>query len=84
VPRLRAGQPARHGLTGSLLRTDDARFRDLPGDSDPGTGGWERIFQERVPGARGRAHEIFPDASHFSQEDRGPELAARNIESAGA
>lgn len=29
---------------------------------------FETIFQERVPGARGRAHQTIPNAGHFLQE----------------
>ncbi|CAB4720734.1 unannotated protein [freshwater metagenome] len=43
-------------------------------DGDPATQGWERIFQERVPGARGRRHVTIGDAGHFLQEDAGAEL----------
>ena len=43
-------------------------------DSDPVTKGGERIFQERVPGAKGQPHAIIKDAGHFLQEDASPEL----------
>jgi len=29
---------------------------------------FETIFQERVPGAHGRAHQTIPNAGHFLQE----------------
>ncbi|MEU1426372.1 haloalkane dehalogenase [Nocardia sp. NPDC005746] len=45
-------------------------------DGDPITAGGHRPFQEKVPGAAGRAHTTITDAGHFLQEDRGPELAA--------
>lgn len=44
-------------------------------DSDPITAGGARLFQERVPGARGREHPTIEGAGHFLQEDRGEELA---------
>lgn len=44
-------------------------------DSDPITGGGDRIFRERVPGAAGQAHVTIEGGGHFLQEDRGPELA---------
>ena len=44
-------------------------------DGDPGTGGWAPVLQERVPGARGRAHTTIAGAGHFLQEDKGEELA---------
>ena len=43
-------------------------------DGDPATRGWEAVFQERVPGARGRAHVTIAGAGHFLQEDAGAEL----------
>jgi haloalkane dehalogenase len=42
---------------------------------DPITRGGERVWQERVPGARNQVHVRVPKAGHFLQEDRGPELA---------
>ena len=44
-------------------------------DADPITRGAERVFQARVPGARGREHPTIRGAGHFLQEDRGEELA---------
>ena len=46
-----------------------------PHDGDPATRGWDRVFQERVPGARGQRHVTIEGAGHFLQEDVGPELA---------
>ena len=43
-------------------------------DGDPATRGWETVFQERVPGARGRVHVTIAGAGHFLQEDAGAEL----------
>ena len=48
----------------------------LFGEADPSTRGWETIFQERVPGARGQPHQILERAGHFWQEDCGAEAAA--------
>lgn len=42
---------------------------------DPITRGWERVWQERVPGARHGEHVKIRNAGHFLQEDKGPELA---------
>lgn len=44
-------------------------------DSDPITGGGEKVFQERVPGAAGREHATIEGAHHFLQEEQGPRLA---------
>lgn len=44
-------------------------------DSDPITGGGERVFQRRVPGAADQPHTAIEGGGHFLQEDRGPQLA---------
>lgn len=43
-------------------------------DSDPITGGGDRVFQRLVPGARGMPHTTLRGGGHFLQEDVGPEL----------
>lgn len=45
-------------------------------DSDPVTRGGERVFQERVPGARGQRHVTIERAGHFLQEDA-PDVLVR-------
>jgi len=57
------------------------------GDSDPITGGLDRAFQERIPGAKGQPHRTLAGAGHFIQETHGKQLARIVIEvasSAGA
>lgn len=44
-------------------------------DGDPATAGWEQVFQDHVPGARGLHHVRITGAGHFVQEQRGTELA---------
>lgn len=44
-------------------------------DGDPVTRGMDRVFRERVPGARGRRHVTLDGGGHFLQEDCGPRLA---------
>lgn len=44
-------------------------------DSDPITGGGDRIFLERVPGAANQPHTTITGGGHFLQEDQGPQLA---------
>ncbi|HKN09977.1 MAG TPA: haloalkane dehalogenase, partial [Pseudomonadota bacterium] len=44
-------------------------------DGDPITRGGERIFQERVPGAKGQPHVTIGNAGHFLQEDKPDEIA---------
>lgn len=43
-------------------------------DADPITGGGDRVFRERVPGAAGQAHVTITGGGHFLQEDRGAVL----------
>ncbi len=50
-------------------------FLTVFGDGDPLNAGNERLFQDRIPGARGQPHAVMQGAGHYIQEDRGPELA---------
>ena len=45
------------------------------GDSDPTTGGWDAIYQERIPGAKDQPHVTLENAGHFLTEDRPDEFA---------
>jgi haloalkane dehalogenase len=45
------------------------------GDSDPITSGGDLMWHDLVPGAKGQKHTTIKNASHFVQEDGGPELA---------
>jgi haloalkane dehalogenase len=44
-------------------------------DGDQITRGGDKVFQERVPGARGQPHVTIRGAGHFLQETHGEELA---------
>jgi haloalkane dehalogenase len=44
-------------------------------DGDPITRGADRVFKERVPGARDQPHATIEGAGHFLQEDKGEALA---------
>jgi haloalkane dehalogenase len=44
-------------------------------DSDPVTKGGDKLFQDRVPGAKGQAHVTIAGAGHFLQEDKPAELS---------
>ena len=48
-------------------------------DKDPFLAGtpYEGMFQDRFPGAKGQPHRTTTEASHFLQEDKGPQLARR-------
>ena len=39
------------------------------GKADPVLGHFDSVFQEHVPGAQGRPHRVFPEGTHFIQED---------------
>ena len=57
------------------LERFDRPFLCCFSDQDPVTGGGERAFIGRVPGADGQAHTTIIGGGHFLQEDCGPELA---------
>jgi haloalkane dehalogenase len=46
---------------------------------DPITRGFDRLMQQRIPGAAGRRHRTLP-GGHFLQEVSGPDLAAVVVE----
>lgn len=43
-------------------------------DGDPPTRGWDKVFADHVPGAKGQPHTTIEGAGHFVQEQRGGEL----------
>lgn len=45
-------------------------------DADPPTRGWDKVFQEHVPGATNQEHTTIAGAGHFIAEQKGEELAA--------
>jgi haloalkane dehalogenase len=53
-------------------------------DSDPITGGADRVLKSQIPGAQGQAHTTLEGGGHFLQEDVGEELARVVVEFAGA
>lgn len=65
--------------TWAALERFSRPFLTLFSDSDPTTRGWETLFRERVPGARGQAHGVLEGAGHFWQEDAGEEAARRIV-----
>src|SRR4051794_37589392 len=76
LPLTRNDVGARIGRrTMRALEEFDRPFLTAYSDGDPATRGWDRVFQERVPGARGQDHVTLAGAGHFLQEDAGEELA---------
>ena len=75
LPLTRNDVGARIGRrTMRALEEFDRPFVTAYSDADPATRGWETVFQERVPGARGREHPTIAGAGHFLQEDAGERL----------
>lgn len=70
--------PAQHAAWQSL-RKFDKPFLTCFSDKDIIMRGGEAIFKKRVPGAAGQDHFITQNASHFLQEDAGPELAEKLV-----
>lgn len=61
--------------TMAVLAEWEKPFLTAYSDNDPATRGWERVFADQVPGARGRTHPTIAGAGHFVQEQQGAELA---------
>ena len=59
-----------------VLERWEKPFLTAYGQHERITRGFERRFQQRVPGAAGQPHATLRGAGHFVQEDRGPELAS--------
>ncbi len=58
-----------------VLEAWEKPFLTAFSDGDPITRGGDKMFQARVPGAKGQAHTTVTGAGHFLQEVKGPELA---------
>ncbi|MEQ9464351.1 MAG: haloalkane dehalogenase [Haliea sp.] len=67
---------AENRRTWQLLEQWQKPFVTAFSDSDPATAAWAEVFQQRIPGARGRSHPVIRGAGHFLQEEQGPALAA--------
>ncbi len=68
---------AKNRAAWAALRQRQQPFLTLFGDGDPFTKGADRVFCKLIPGAAGQPHQTLAGCGHFSQEDAGPELAAR-------
>ncbi len=63
-----------------VLLKFDKPFLTAFSDSDPITGGGDRIFLEKVPGTKGQPHTTIKGGGHFLQEDRGEDFARVIVE----
>jgi haloalkane dehalogenase len=61
--------------TMSALSRFERPFLTAYSDGDPATAGWEKVFQEWVPGAADQPHVRVEGAGHFLQEQKGKEVA---------
>jgi haloalkane dehalogenase len=57
------------------LRRWQKPFLTAFSDSDPITGGGERVFHKLIPGAKGQSHITIEGGGHFLQEDQGEAFA---------
>jgi haloalkane dehalogenase len=75
VPLTRNDPGAKIGrATMAALEQWHRPFLTAYSDGDPATRGWEAVFQERIPGAKGQDHTTITGASHFVQEQQGEQL----------
>jgi len=63
-----------------VLAGYDRPFLTSFSDRDPVTAGLEKLFQQRVAGAKGVEHVTIEGAGHFLQEEQGELVARRMIE----
>lgn len=75
MPTLVRSQMATNRKAWKVLSQFDKPFLTTFSDSDPITKGGEKVFQKRVPGAKGQPQTIIKRASHFLQEDASEQLA---------
>ncbi|MBV9411903.1 MAG: haloalkane dehalogenase [Acidimicrobiia bacterium] len=68
-----ASEPNRKAWT--TLNTFDKPFLCAFSDSDPITGGADRVLKESIPGAKDQPHTTINGGGHFLQEDKGEDLA---------
>jgi haloalkane dehalogenase len=77
-----AAEPNRRAW--EALSRFDKPFLTAFSDSDPITGGADRVLQEAIPGTKGRPHTTLAGGGHFLQEDVGEELARVVVDFVGA
>ena len=75
MPTLVRSQMATNRKAWKVLATFNKPFLTTFSDRDPVTKGGEKVFQKRVPGAKGQPHTTIKRAGHFLQEDASEQLA---------
>jgi haloalkane dehalogenase len=75
MPTLVRSQMATNRKAWNVLSKFDKPFLTTFSDGDPVTSGGERVFQKRIPGAKGQPHTTIKHAGHFLQEDASEQLA---------
>jgi len=75
MPTLVRSQQATNRKAWKILGKFNRPLLTTFSDSDPVTKGREKVFQKRVPGAKGQPHTIIKHAGHFLQEDASEQLA---------
>ena len=88
--RYKAGARSYPALVFSQLKENSAAWEKLAkwekpfltlfSDKDVVLGGGDKVFQEVVPGAKGRPHRTVRGGGHFLQEDKGEELGEIMVE----
>jgi haloalkane dehalogenase len=66
----------------AMLTERDTPLLTIFGGNDPGLvgeGDGRPFLIGQMPGAAGQPHHSYPDASHFLQDDQGPDIAARVV-----
>ena len=70
--------PSAQGNRAALekLGSFEKPFLTLFGGKDPMSKGAKARLQKTIPGSRGQAHKVYPEAGHFIQEEVPNELVA--------
>lgn len=85
IPLTRNDPGAKIGAaTMAALHRWEKPFLTAYSDADPPTRGWDAVFTEHIPGARGQNHTTIVGAGHFVQEQQGRRLADIIAEFVGA
>lgn len=69
------GSVAENIVAWKVLEQFEKPFLTCFSDMDAVTRGGEKLFQKKIPGARGQKHIIIANAGHFLQEDQPEQLA---------